>query len=82
MQKLLSFTIIISIFLILPFNVQAYVDPGTGSFVIQMLFASAIGGLFTIKMYFQKIKNFFKGLNKPDENDVKNKNYGAEDPKN
>jgi hypothetical protein len=37
----------------------AYLDPGTGSYVFQILIAAFIGGLFTIKMFWQKIKNFF-----------------------
>jgi len=37
----------------------AYLDPGTGSYVFQVLIAAVIGGLFAIKMYWQKIRNFF-----------------------
>jgi hypothetical protein len=37
----------------------AYLDPGTGSYIFQVLVATAIGGFFAIKMYWQKIKNFF-----------------------
>ena len=40
----------------------AYLDPGTGSYVFQVLVATFIGGLFTIKMHWQKIKNFFGNL--------------------
>jgi hypothetical protein len=38
-------------------NADAYLDPGTGSYVFQVLIATVIGGLFTIKMHWQKIKN-------------------------
>ncbi len=72
MQNVLSVLITLSL-VILPFNVNAYIDPGTGTFVLQMLFASLIGGLFTIKMYFQKVKNFFKGIkSEPVTNQKKN----------
>ena len=40
----------------------AYLDPGTGSYIFQVLVATLIGGLFTIKMHWQKIKNFFSNL--------------------
>ena len=40
-------------------NAYAYLDPGTGSYIFQVLIATFIGALFTIKMYWQKIKNFF-----------------------
>jgi len=52
---------IISVFavqLILSQNAFAYLDPGTGSYVFQVLVAALIGGLFTIKIFWQKIKNF------------------------
>jgi hypothetical protein len=43
-------------------NAYAYLDPGTGSYIFQVLVATFIGGLFTIKMYWKKIKNFFGNL--------------------
>ena len=43
-------------------NAFAYLDPGTGSYVFQVLVAAFIGGLFTIKIFWQKIKSFFSNL--------------------
>lgn len=40
-------------------NAFAYLDPGTGSYIFQVLVATLIGGLFIIKMFWQKIKKFF-----------------------
>lgn len=40
-------------------NASAYLDPGTGSYIFQVLIATFIGGLFAIKIFWQKIKNFF-----------------------
>jgi hypothetical protein len=37
----------------------AYVDFGTGSYVLQVLVASAVGGIFLVKHYLQRIKAFF-----------------------
>ena len=42
-------------------NALAYLDPGTGSYIFQVLIAAFIGGLYTIKIYGQKIKDFFIG---------------------
>ena len=36
----------------------AYLDPGTGSMLLQGLIASIAGGLMIIKLYWYKIKTF------------------------
>ena len=43
-------------------DAQAYFDPGTGSMVLQLFIASVIGFIFTLKIYWEKFKNFFKKL--------------------
>jgi hypothetical protein len=43
-------------------NAFAYLDPGTGSFVLQMLIAGVLGGLFVIKTYWRKIKIFMNKI--------------------
>ena len=48
--------------LFLPRPAYAYLDPGPGSYILQMLIAAIFGGLFVLKLYFHKIKAFFKGL--------------------
>jgi hypothetical protein len=40
----------------------AYLDPGTGSFIIQMVIASVAGALFAVKTYFRQIKSFLSDL--------------------
>lgn len=37
----------------------AYLDPGTGSYFLQMFIAGFMGGLFTLKVFWKKIKTFF-----------------------
>ena len=37
-----------------------YLDPGTGSFIIQILLAGLIGITVAIRVYWRKIVNFFK----------------------
>ena len=54
-------------------NVHAYFDPGTGSMVLQLLMASILGFLFTLKTYWGKFKDFFKNLvDKNSTDDYKN----------
>jgi hypothetical protein len=38
---------------------HAYIDPGTGSYVIQLLIAALAGIAVAIKIYWSKIKGFF-----------------------
>ena len=40
-------------------EIHAYIDPGTGSFILQFVIAFLLGGLFIIRV---KVKNLFKRL--------------------
>ncbi|MBN1391506.1 MAG: hypothetical protein JW947_01735 [Sedimentisphaerales bacterium] len=40
----------------------AYLDPGTGSIIFQIIIAGLCGGLLAVKIFWSKIKSFFKGL--------------------
>ena len=48
--------------LIFPKNAHAYLDPGTGSYVLQVLAAVLFGGLFAIKAFWAHIKAFFSAI--------------------
>ena len=49
-----------------------YVDPGSGSYLVQMIIAAVLGALFYFKSIWWKIKNFFGGSKSQDmENKVK-----------
>jgi hypothetical protein len=37
-----------------------YLDPGSGSFILQLVIASLLGAVFIVKAYWQKIKGFFR----------------------
>ena len=37
----------------------AYLDPGSGSLIIQMIIGSVVAGLFAIKAYWKKALTFF-----------------------
>jgi hypothetical protein len=38
---------------------QAYLDPGSGSFLIQLLIAGLVGAAFMVRSSWSKIKEFF-----------------------
>ena len=42
------------------FDKRAYLDPGTGSYLIQILLAALLGGAFAVRMYWKKIVLLFK----------------------
>ena len=44
----------------------AYLDPGTGSYMLQIIIGTAAAGFFAIKHYWTSIKMFFKGMGKDD----------------
>ncbi len=49
---------------------QAYLDPGSGSYFVQLLLASLMGGLFVLGIYRKKVTDFFRNLfsrNKADD---------------
>ena len=49
---------------------RAYLDPGSGSFLIQLLIAGLVGAGFFIKMSWKKIKAFFT-RSQPTSDEVK-----------
>ena len=63
--------LLILLFIFYPSNVYAYLDPGTGGIILQAIFG-IIAGIITfyyflkqkIKIFFEKIKNIFRGKKK------------------
>jgi len=49
---------------VIPQPASAYLDPGFGSMVWQMIAAVAFGAAFTMKIYWQKIKSFLHNSKK------------------
>jgi len=43
-----------------------YIDPGSGSYLVQMIIAAVLGGLFFFKNLWWKIKSFFTRSKEPD----------------
>ena len=54
---------------LLPNTALAYIDPGTGSFVIQGIIAAVVGAGFAVKMYWHRIKSLLTGKPMPEEDD-------------
>ena len=47
------------LYLAFPLPAYAYLDPGTGSYVFQLLIAGLAGSLFLVKLYWKRIAAFF-----------------------
>ncbi|MAF80289.1 hypothetical protein CL629_04410 [bacterium] len=61
-------------FLIVPLTADAYIDPGTGSFLIQIVLATLLGASFTIKLMWAKIKRLFRRRGTPSSSDDNKQN--------
>ena len=59
-MKLTALFFIILLFFLIPQPASAYLDPGFGSMVWQLVLTMLFGATFALKLYWQKIKNFFK----------------------
>ena len=54
--------VIIPLYLVFPREIHLYLDPGTGSIIIQLLIAIFVGGLVAIRIFWTRIRTKFKGL--------------------
>ena len=41
---------------------HAYIDPGTGSYILQIVLAFILGALFAVKMFWKNVKSFIVNL--------------------
>lgn len=58
----IAFLCLIGITFLMPKSADAYLDPGTGSYIVQSLIAILAAGFYIIKLYFGKIKSFWGSL--------------------
>ena len=56
-----SFLLIVLLFIFWPSTAHAYLDPGSGSLILQVLIGGIAAGLLAVKTYWLKIKAFFCG---------------------
>ncbi len=59
--------------LLCPQKAYAYLDPGTGSYIFQLLIAGLLGAALAVKIFWGSVKAFFyrlfsKGQEKEDDN--------------
>jgi len=56
--------------ILLPTPALAYIDPGTGSFVIQGIIAAVVGAGLAVKMFWHRIKSVFTGKPASEDDDL------------
>ena len=63
-RSMLPKTLIMPALLYLPFHqvLHAYIDPGTGSIVLQAVIGALVGGLVAIGLFWNRIKTFVRNL--------------------
>ncbi len=52
---MIGYLIILLLFAVEPLSAHAYLDPGTGSFIIQVVIAAVAGISFSLKIYWKKM---------------------------
>ena len=57
-------TTIIILTCVIPFEefMVAYIDPGSGSFILQILLGLILGSLFALKMFWRNVKYFILNI--------------------
>ena len=68
-SRMVSLAVIVMVLVLAPSAALAYIDPGTGSFVIQGIIAAVVGAGFAIKMFWHRIKSTLTGKPLPGDDD-------------
>jgi hypothetical protein len=55
--------LLVVLLLATPTQLPAYIDPGSGSFFVQMLIAGVLGASVTLKTFWKQIKAYFSRNN-------------------
>ena len=64
-KRAYSNTIFYSLVLVLflfPVDAYAYIDLGTGSYMLQLMIGSLLGAAYVLKVYWRKVLGFFRNL--------------------
>lgn len=51
-----------AVILIFPLQAFAYLDPGTGSYVLQVMVGALLGGAFAVKAFWKNIRSFISDI--------------------
>lgn len=54
-------------FALIALPAHAYIDPGSGSFIFQVLVGGLLGAAFAVKTFWKRIWGFFSRKKAPDE---------------
>ena len=57
-----TFFICTLLYLVMPHNAHAYLDPGTGSLILQAIIVGFIGAVATAKLWYGRFKGFIARL--------------------
>ena len=52
---------------VFPEKAFAYLDPGTGSYVVQVAIAGAVSAMFAIRIFWGRLKDLFHNIFKRDK---------------
>lgn len=69
---------VISLFII-PANAHAYLDLGTAGYLVQIILAVLAGALFSVKIFWSKIRLFFGKVFSRKGHKDKDSNYSGKD---
>jgi len=58
-RPVLVFFALLCVLLLTSKNAYAYIDPGSGSYMLQLLIAGLVGLSFTIKSFWKNIRMYF-----------------------
>lgn len=61
--------LLLVVLVLMPAPALAYLDPGTGSFIIQGVIAAVVGVGLAIKMFWHRIKALFTGKTVAEDDD-------------
>jgi len=63
------FTAFLGVLVIFPPSAYAYIDPGTGSYILQIIIAGIAAGALALKMFWGRIKALFSNNRAQDDSD-------------
>jgi hypothetical protein len=66
-ENFLAFVVFIGCLLVIPRNAEAYLDPGTASFLVQIIIAGVATLALSFKLFWRKIKSKFLFFNRKDD---------------
>ncbi len=72
-------TLVMLLHMVFALPAHAYLDPGTGSYIFQLLLAGIVGLAFVIKVFWSRIKGFFTRVFSKKQEQVKEAKEAQDD---